>query len=124
MEKLTVLIIDDQLYVRKTLHELLEILYPDASIYSAENDDEALSLAKKYQPHLITLDLTMPGLGGKGLCPKLLELSLSSHVYVMSALSSYSVQDEMRALGAKGFIAKPVKLAVLKETVDLVIKSL
>lgn len=124
MSQFKVLIIDDQLYVRKSLEELLHVLYPEALIFKSENDKQSLALIEEHKPNFVSLDLTMPGLGGKRLCPKLLELSPNSHIYVMSALSSNSVQNEVKELGAKGFINKPVNLSSLKAIIDAIHKDL
>ena len=110
MDNFTILIIDDQLYVRKSIQELLQILYPDATVLVAEDDDEALALVREHKPHFITLDLTMPGLGGQKLCTVILDLSPNSHLYVMSALDSMAIKKEMFEKGARGFISKPVSL--------------
>ncbi|MCO4781642.1 MAG: response regulator [Candidatus Cloacimonetes bacterium] len=124
MNPFKVLIIDDQLYVRRSLQELLSMLYPKATIFISENDGDSLQMVKDHQPHFISLDLTMPGLGGKRLCPKLMDLSPNSSIYIMSALNSNAVQNEMKELGAKGFLNKPVNLQDLKLIVDKIHEDL
>jgi AmiR/NasT family two-component response regulator len=47
-----------------------------------------------------------------------LELSPNRHVYIMSALSSRNVQNEVKEQGARGFFGKPVNLADLKGIID------
>ncbi|MCJ8344204.1 response regulator [bacterium] len=123
MDNFTILIIDDQLYVRKSIQELLQILYPDATVLVAEDDDEALALVREHKPHFITLDLTMPGLGGQKLCTVILDLSPNSHLYVMSALDSMAIKKEMFEKGARGFISKPVSLGRLKDIADSIQES-
>ncbi|NNF27668.1 MAG: response regulator [Gemmatimonadetes bacterium] len=57
-----VLIIDDQDDARVMLSEALEDF--GCEILTAASAEEGLDLARERQPHLITLDLHMPGMGG------------------------------------------------------------
>jgi len=66
------LIVDDMLYVRKIIAKILSIIRPDWETHTADNDEDAMNLGETLKPDLITLDLTMPGMGGENLITKLL----------------------------------------------------
>jgi CheY-like chemotaxis protein len=55
---LTVLIADDDLGIRLSIGDYLEI--NGYSVITAENGKQALDLVEEYQPHLIVSDINMP----------------------------------------------------------------
>lgn len=64
MAKFRVLIVDDSALSREVLRRTLE-LDPHLSVVGeAKTGEEAVSLVRSLQPHLITMDLNMPGMGG------------------------------------------------------------
>lgn len=104
-----VLIVDDMLYVRKIIAKILSIIRPDWETHTADNDEDAMNLAETLKPDLITLDLTVPGMGGENLITKLLEISPESSVCVISALNYQAKIDEMLGKGARWFQPKPLR---------------
>ena len=59
----TILIIDDDAGVRKVAARRLE--QEGYRVLSAENGQQGLALASAEQPHLILLDIIMPGIDGR-----------------------------------------------------------
>lgn len=57
-----ILVVDDEPDVRVYLSSVLEDA--GATVYEAQDGDEAFVVAKREQPDLITLDLSMPGTDG------------------------------------------------------------
>ncbi len=75
----------------------------------AKSGEDALKIARKAQPHLILLDIMMPGIDGYETCQKLKEdpETRESSVIFLSALDD--TKDKVRGLeqGAVDFITKP-----------------
>ncbi|MGL1933696.1 MAG: response regulator [Fibrobacterales bacterium] len=80
-------------------------------VLATGNDgNDAVKYYRKYQPDLLTLDITMPNKDGK---TTLNELSMEFpdiNVLIISALKGNTMLECMK-LGAKGYIEKPLKFA-------------
>ncbi len=64
MAKFRVLIVDDSALSREVLRRTLELDARITVVGEAKTGEEAVSLVRSLQPHLITMDLNMPGMGG------------------------------------------------------------
>jgi CheY-like chemotaxis protein len=70
MEKKKILIIDDEKGFTDTVKEILE----ETGKYQVEaenNAEEAISAVKRFRPHLILLDVVIPGIDGPHLAEKI-----------------------------------------------------
>jgi CheY-like chemotaxis protein len=103
--KPTILIVDDDPYIRKMLAEVLGLEgYP---YETATNGQEALEVLDKSGPRVILLDLLMPVLDGRGVMNQLRaspEIRARHKVVLVSALSNL---DTARDLEADSTLAKP-----------------
>jgi two-component system, chemotaxis family, protein-glutamate methylesterase/glutaminase len=64
MAKFRVLIVDDSALSREVLRRTLELDSHLTVVGEAKTGEEAVALVRSLQPHLITMDLNMPGMGG------------------------------------------------------------
>ncbi|MGH7899114.1 MAG: response regulator, partial [Candidatus Binatia bacterium] len=62
----TILIVEDEADIRELLRYNLE--QEGFAILEAGDGELALSLARKHQPHLVLLDLMLPGMNGFEVC--------------------------------------------------------
>lgn len=60
----SVLVVDDSDFTREALRRALETDPALKVVGEAKTGEEAVELARKLKPHLITMDLSMPGMGG------------------------------------------------------------
>lgn len=83
------------------------------------NGDEAVERASAYGPHVILLDVMMPGMDGPTTMAKLrtLDATKSTPVVFMTAKVQPHEAAEYRALGAVGVIAKPFDPMTLADQV-------
>src|SRR4029077_5746086 len=63
---LRVLIVDDSAYVRKVIKQMLNRSPFIEVVGAARDGEEALALVEQLRPDVVTVDLSMPGLGGIG----------------------------------------------------------
>lgn len=106
----TILIVDDD----------PKILAFMASTFQAEgygtlvttSGQEALELAAKYQPFAITLDVIMPGMDGWEVLTRLKKETITAHIPVIIVSVSQDRETGI-ALGAVGYISKPVDSGLL-----------
>ena len=73
----------------------------------AEDGFQAVQQAKRHKPDFVTMDLTMPVMGGPA-CLEALRLVLpDARVLVVSALSDRATALKAMTKGAHGFLLKP-----------------
>ena len=99
-----VLLVDDHAIVRAGLRGLLATL-PNAEISEAATGREALALARSVQPHLVVLDLNLPGLGGLELLRRVMEEG-AARVLVLSMHAEPLYAARALDAGAKGYLSK------------------
>lgn len=100
------MIVDDSLAVRRKIERCAKAK-EGVTVLMAVNGRDAITLFKTEMPDLVTMDLTMPELGGVECIKVLTNLNPKVHILVVSALS-----DKVTALaaiknGAEGFLKKP-----------------
>ena len=104
MDSATVLIVDDEPQIRRTL---LTILTSQGySVIEAETGDEALEKIRRERPDLILLDVNMPGRSGVETCREIRE---SSDIPIIILTVRNAERDKVLALdaGANDYIVKP-----------------
>ena len=100
-----VLIVDDHPLTREALAGLLAQHDFDVCGQAGEGE-EAIQLARRLQPHLVLLDLSMPGVGGLDALPRLREAAPGAEVVVLTA--SGTEENLLAAIrgGAAGYLLK------------------
>lgn len=112
-EKKRILVVDDKAANTRLLKLYLEQTH-DYLVREENNATAALATAEEFQPHLILLDVMMPGLDGGELAarfrsnPKLKGVPI---VFLTSAVTKGEVDAGGGRLGGYPFLAKPVVLS-------------
>jgi len=114
----TVLLVEDDVALRKSLVELLES--EGFTALSASNGFEAVELLRhKPTPDLILLDLMMPVMNGWAFLKFRNEHPVLSDVPVVVTTAWNEVPGEADVIGVQGYLRKPL---VPKEVIELVRK--
>ncbi len=112
-QKKRILVVDDQVRDTRLLKLYLERT-DDYEVREANDGLAALCAAEHFQPHLILLDIMMPGLQGGDLAasfqanPKFKTVPI---VFLTAAVTKEEVQAGGGRIGRFPFLAKPVVLA-------------
>jgi two-component system chemotaxis response regulator CheB len=125
-ENITVLIVDDSAFMRKSLSIMLESDSGISVIATARNGQEGFELAKSLRPDIITLDVEMPVMDGLTALKKIMAECPTS-VIMISSITTEGAKATIKALelGAVDFIPKElsyvsVSISNIKE--DLISK--
>ena len=112
-----ILIVDDDLFMRKILVRYLE--RENYRVVEAENGMEALKIYQERQPDMILLDALMPVLDGFECCSRLQKLPNGDHtpVLIITALEDRESVDHAYEVGASDYVTKPIHWAVLRQRV-------
>jgi len=103
------LIVDDSNVIRQRIARLAG----DARLHNLEivgqarNGAEALNLFVRHRPDVVTMDLTMPELGGVECTEQIAAIDDKVNILVVSALSDKSTAITALKKGARGFLYKP-----------------
>lgn len=92
-------------------------------VETAEGGQEALEKYVKFRPHLVTLDLAMPGMDGYQTLRNLKDIDRYANVIMITASEHSSALQECLGKGAVGFIAKPFKPNELINVIEQTSKS-
>ncbi|MEE9376696.1 MAG: response regulator [Candidatus Lokiarchaeia archaeon] len=122
-EKKKVLIVDDAQFTRNMLKNIINKIEEIEVIGEASNGVEAISLYKKLNPDLVTMDLVMPEKGGIEATEEILKINSKAMIVVVSALGQEALVLEAAKKGAKDFIQKPFKTEQILEVMNRILKN-
>jgi len=117
---LRVLLVDDHLLFRQSLSSTLSS-WPEVKVVSeCGAGKECLQLVKQLQPDMIILDITLEGLSGLDLAPRIRESAPESKIIILSM--HHNVKFVYRAFkaGCKGYVLKSDSLEELKKGIKVV----
>jgi excisionase family DNA binding protein len=125
--KLQVLIADDHPDVVLLLRKVVERYLPDAAIHEAVNGVDTCIAVGTLKPHIMLLDIMMPGMDGFAVLQELLrrpELN-GSQVVVVSAYEPFDRVEELARLNPQiaAAIRKPVSVDVLGKSLQELARS-
>ncbi len=101
-----VLVVDDSVLMRRRIADILR--GAGFTVETAANGEEALERLKPFDPDVVTLDVTMPGMDGLA-CLKRIMVEHPKPVVMVSALTAEGADVTLEALrlGAVEAVAKP-----------------
>ena len=115
----TVMIVDDSLFMRKMLRDILEEEGYEVAA-EASDGEEAVAKYKQCRPDVTTLDIVMPNKTGIEALLEIVAFDPAARVVMCSAIGQESLTAAAAQGGAKAFILKPFNpelvAQVLKET--------
>jgi two-component system alkaline phosphatase synthesis response regulator PhoP len=104
-----ILIVDDE-------EDILEIVgfnlrKAGYKVYTAPTADIAIEIAKIHIPHIIILDIMMPGIDGIELCREIRKISYlkDSIISFFTARSEIELKELALGCGAHDYITKPIR---------------
>jgi len=111
MDRIKVLVVDDSVFMRKIISDIINSTSFLEVIETASNGKEALEKIKLNQPDVVTLDIEMPVMDGLKVLEEIMTKS-PIPVIMLSSLTNHGADATIKALdlGAFDFIPKPSSL--------------
>ena len=106
MFMLKVLLVDDRYDFRKAFRERLSYHYPSAIIEDAGGAEEALQTIKGEAPHLIFMDIRMPGMNGLQLTQKIKKERPDARIAILTSYDMPEYREAAFRYGADRFFVK------------------
>src|SRR5688500_909604 len=98
--KLKVMLVDDHTIVRQTLAEVIAN-QPDMELVGqAQDGGEALVMAMQQRPHIVVMDISMPGMSGLDATLRMVVDLPQTKVVGLSMHTAPDMERLMRAVGA------------------------
>lgn len=117
MNKIRILVVDDQNVVREGMAAILSLQADMEVVGEAENGIEAVQLARKTKPDVILLDMVMPLQDGLATIPKLKDISEKFRILVLSSFAESNRVYQAIKTGALGYMLKDTPRAELLKAV-------
>jgi len=118
--KKRVLLVDDEARVRASLKAVLE---PNYEVIQAADAQEGLDLFHKEAPHVVLLDVILPGTDGLSVLQTLRTEQNTTPVIMLTGTKSVKTAVDAMKLGAADYLSKPFDVEALLETLDSIQRS-
>lgn len=106
MDKIRVLVVDDQNVVREGFVAILSFQSDIEVVGQAEDGIQALKLVETTQPDVILLDLVMPRQDGLTTIPMIKEIAPEAHILVLTSFAEGERVFQAIKTGATGYLLK------------------
>jgi two-component system cell cycle sensor histidine kinase/response regulator CckA len=119
----TVLIVDDEVYLRRAARSILE--HYGFAVIEAESGDRALEVYEEAKGSIVAvlLDMTMPGISGEETFRRLRQIDPEVTVILSSGYNEIEATRRFTSKGLAGFLQKPYTAGQLGEYVAQVIAA-
>ena len=107
MEKLRILVVDDESLIRMDITEMLEDAGHEV-VAEGENGQQAIELAREYNPDIIIMDVKMPVMDGIS-AAKIISEEEIAPVLLLTAFSQEDIVDKASEAGVIGYLVKPIR---------------
>ncbi len=115
-------IVDDDTAHLRMLQDTLAC--DSLEIFASANSEEGLELVRSKRPHIVLLDLFLPGCNGMEILGKLVDLDAGIDVIIMTG--HYGAESAVEAIqkGASDYMTKPLSIAKLRNRISHLIAEL
>jgi len=121
MEKIKILLVDDQEDFVKTISQRLQRRGQESDI--AMSGEQALKIIDDDAPDVMVLDLKMPGVDGMEVLRRVKKAYPEMQVIILTGHGSEKIEKEARMLGAFEYLQNPTKIDVLMKNIKRAFKE-
>ena len=107
-----ILVVDDEIVICDVLKEFLTL--KGHEVHTALNGKAAIAKVKMERPHIVLLDILMPGMRGLKVLKDIKRLDPRLAVIMITGVMNKDVAKTAMALGAYDYITKPVDFEYLE----------
>lgn len=114
-----VLVVDDDPQIVELVLDGLRRMRPTPKLEAASDGYEGILKVGTFRPHLLVLDLRMPGLDGLEVCRRIKSspATRATKILVITAFPQDFAEEQVREAGADVFLTKPFTIGELKAQV-------
>ncbi|HMA77338.1 MAG TPA: response regulator [Candidatus Krumholzibacteriaceae bacterium] len=120
--KARILVVDDAIFMRKMITDILEGSGMQV-VGESENGSDAVEKYNELKPDLVTMDIIMPGMNGIDAVKKIISNDFNAKIVMCSALGQQALVKDALAAGAQDFLIKPFNPSRVIEVVEKIINQ-
>jgi DNA-binding NarL/FixJ family response regulator len=105
-ESVTVLVVDDQEPFRAAARFVVRATAGMQVVGEVETGEEAVAVAESLRPHLVLMDINLPGISGLEATRRIVDGRPETAVLLMSTYSAEDLPAQARSCGARGYVHK------------------
>ena len=105
-EAVTILVVEDHPATLAGLLELLEAAFPACALVAAQEAEQALCLCASAAPHIVIMDIALPGMSGIEATRRIKAAFPGTQVVMHSSYDMRVYRDGASAAGASAFVRK------------------
>ncbi|MED0657299.1 helix-turn-helix domain-containing protein [Anoxybacillus ayderensis] len=104
------LIADDEPLEREGLQLMIERAFPQTfTIFHAEHGRSAIQQVEQHRPHIIFMDIKMPGIQGLEAIAEIRKIDAQAKIVILTAYDYFTYAKEAISLGVIEYVLKPTK---------------
>ena len=117
-----ILVVDDEIAVCDIMSDFLTL--KGYEVYTASDGQSAINKVKEVCPHLVLLDIVMPGISGIKVLKEIKKFNPETKVIIITAVPDQGIITESIDLGAYDYIRKPMDLKHIEHIVTTTMNNL
>jgi two-component system, OmpR family, alkaline phosphatase synthesis response regulator PhoP len=123
-DEYTILLVDDEPDILEFMSYNLE--NEGYKIHTCDNSNEVIKNIKKYNPHLVLLDVMMPNKDGIELCQEIRNTKGMENLLIMFLTARGEDYSQIAGFDAGGddYVSKPIKPKILQKRIKALLKRL
>lgn len=121
MNKIRIVLADDQLLVRAGIRALLETLPGYAVAAECADGHSALAEVERHLPDVVLLDIAMPGPSGIEIARMLRQRDPTVRILILSSIDRQEVVEQALEAGVNGYLLKDFVLDELQQALSAVL---
>jgi len=123
MKKIKVILVDDHAVVRAGYKMLLKNIDAIEVVAEAVNGEDAVQLTKDYNPDVIVMDISLPGMGGIEAIRQIILLDGNAKVLVFTMHEELVFVEQALQAGAYGYMTKSANPQLLSKAIKQIYKG-
>lgn len=112
-----ILVVDDEIGACQVLEEFLTMKGHD--VLSAQDGPTAIKKVEEFDPHIVLLDMIMPGMEGTEVLKEIKRMDPGVAVIMVTVVTEQEKAKRTFDLGAYDYITKPVDLNYLENVLTV-----
>lgn len=117
---INVLLVDDHDLVRTGIKLMLEEVAGIKVVGEANTGEDAINLVRELHPHVVLLDVKMPGIGGLETTRKLLRIDPDVKILIVTIYDDDIFPSRLLQAGASGYVTKGVGMNEMVQAIRAV----
>ena len=123
MKKIKVILVDDHAVVRAGYKMLLKNIDAIEVVAEAANGEDGVQVSKDYNPDVIVMDISLPGMGGIEAIRQIILLDGNAKVLVFTMHEELVFVEQALQAGAYGYMTKSANPQLLSKAIKQIYKG-